>query len=343
MINKYMKLKFRHIIVSAAITIATVGFAQSEQSLYTPQINGTIRAKYEYLTTENEGRFQVRNTRVSVTGKIMPIISYKAEVDLSVEGKISMLDAFVRLEPNRWSFTLGQMRVPFTLDVHRAPHQMYFANRSFLAKQVANIRDVGFAMSVSPIKTMPWTIQGGIFNGSGIVNQKNFWTKRFNFSIKTQATVASNYTVQMGFQRNKPNDVGIVMWNAGAFFQDSRWHIEGEYLRKNYSHGAFQGVNAVNAFAAYSFPMKEILSSISVLGRYDYLSNHSNGIKDSSGILVIDDPERHRITGGVTLRAGKGSRFAELRFNYEKYFYPSTAIVGISDQDKVIVEIMCRF
>lgn len=332
--------QLRKLLSATALTLASVAFAQSD---FTPHINGTIRAKYEYLTTENEGRFQVRNTRVSVSGNVTPIIAYKTEIDLSVEGKISMLDAFVRFEPNQWSISLGQMRVPFTLDVHRAPHQMYFANRSFLAKQVANIRDVGAAMSVTPIKEMPWTIQGGIFNGSGITNQKDFWTKRFNFSLKTQATFLSNYTVQLGFQRNKPNDAGIVMWNAGTFFQNDRWHLEGEYLRKNYAHGAFQGVNAVNAFAVYNIPLKKLFSSLSFLGRYDYLSNHSNGIKDSSGKLVIDDPERQRLTAGINLRAGKSPRFAELRLNYEKYFYPSTASVGISDKDKIVVEVMCRF
>ncbi len=35
------------------------------------------------------------------------------------------------------------MRVPFTIDAHRSPHLQYFANRSFIAKQVGNVRDVG--------------------------------------------------------------------------------------------------------------------------------------------------------------------------------------------------------
>ena len=31
----------------------------------------------------------------------------------------------------------------FTIDAHRSPHLQYFANRSFIAKQVGNVRDVG--------------------------------------------------------------------------------------------------------------------------------------------------------------------------------------------------------
>ena len=44
----------------------------------TPHIHGTLRSKYEYQTSEGEGRFEVRNARVSVDGKVTPFISYKA-------------------------------------------------------------------------------------------------------------------------------------------------------------------------------------------------------------------------------------------------------------------------
>ena len=118
-----------------------------------PKIHGTIRSKYEYQTEEGEGRFEVRTARVSVSGNVTREVSYKAEIDLCDEGKIKMLDAYTRIKP--WStlqFTIGQERVPFTIDAHRSPHQQYFANRSFIAKQVGNVRDVGVihGMSVSP-------------------------------------------------------------------------------------------------------------------------------------------------------------------------------------------------
>ena len=116
---------------------------KEEQVDYRPKLNGTIRAKYEYQPQISAGRFQVRNARVSITGNVHKTVSYKAEIDLSDEGKIKMLDAFARWKPiDGGSFTIGQMRVPFTIDAHRSPHQQYFANRSFIAKQVGNVRDV---------------------------------------------------------------------------------------------------------------------------------------------------------------------------------------------------------
>ena len=123
-------------------------------------IHGTIRSKYEYQTDEGEGRFEVRNARISIDGSLSPIILYKAEIDLCDEGKIKMLDAYTRLKPfSGFQLTLGQMRVPFTIDAHRSPHQQYFANRSFIAKQVGNVRDVGCAIGYTLNVGMPVVLE----------------------------------------------------------------------------------------------------------------------------------------------------------------------------------------
>ena len=75
---------------------------------------GQDAGKYEFQTEEGRGRFEVRNARVSVSGKVLKELEYKAEADLCDEGKIKMLDAYARLKPvTGLSFTIGQMRVPF--------------------------------------------------------------------------------------------------------------------------------------------------------------------------------------------------------------------------------------
>ena len=138
----------KKIYLMAALLVAQVATMNAQNSDddvdKTPKIGGTIRSKYEYQTEEGEGRFEVRTARINVTGNVTKEVSYKAEIDLCDEGKIKMLDAYTRIKP--WStlqFTIGQERVPFTIDAHRSPHQQYFANRSFIAKQVGNVRDVG--------------------------------------------------------------------------------------------------------------------------------------------------------------------------------------------------------
>lgn len=100
--------------------------------------------------------------------------------------------------------------------------------------------------------------------------------------------------------------------DKGRFeIRNTRLNVEGkiipivrykaEYLRKLYAHHSFKAVNAVDAFAAYRIPLKKGPAAISSLGRYDYMSDHSKGSKDDNGQLAIDNPQRHRLTEGVTL------------------------------------------
>ncbi len=311
---------------------------------YTPEIHGTIRAKYEYEPQIDKGRFEIRNARLSVEGKIIPIVRYKAEIDLSDEGAIKMLDAYMRFQPNsNLKFTIGQMRVPFTIDAHRSPHLQYFANRSFIAKQVGNVRDVGASAGWTFNDRIPITLEGGIFNGSGLTNQKNFWTDNYNYSFKAQTMIDKHFNITLSYQKATAGDVNVHMYNAGAYWQNSRWHIEGEYLRKHYQQDSFTPVNAVDAFAVYRLPLEKGVHAISFLGRYDYMSDHSKGNKGDDGKLKVDDPERHRLTGGVTLHLGKGSLQADIRLNYEQYFYQDGITAAISEQNKAVIEFVAHF
>ena len=92
-----------------------------------------------------------------------------------------------------------------------------------------------------------------------------------------------------------------------------------------------------------NFPLRSrALRQISVLARYDYMSDHSTGIAGAGGVLLADDPERHRVTGGLTFSLGLPFR-ADIRVNYEAYFYRPTAEPDLSEQDKFVAEFMVRF
>lgn len=169
---------------------------------YLPEIHGTIRTKFEYQTEMAASRFEVRNARISITGNVLPIVAYKAEIDLSDEGQIKMLDAYARLFPVKdLTVTAGQMRVPFTIDAHRSPHQQYFANRSFIAKQVGNVRDVGVTLGYKLGTEIPVTLEGGLYNGSGLTNQKE-WHKEVNYSAKAQFLFAQKLNLALSIQRH---------------------------------------------------------------------------------------------------------------------------------------------
>lgn len=311
---------------------------------YKPEIHGTIRAKYEYQPQIEAGRFEVRNARVSITGNILPKVAYKAEIDLSDEGTIKMLDAYARIFPLKgFQITAGQMRVPFTIDAHRSPHEQYFANRSFIAKQVGNVRDVGITLGYTlPIETKI-ILEGGLYNGTGLTNQKE-WRNEINYSAKAQLFPVENWNLTLSVQGIKPESVWMHSYDIGTFFQNKRLHIEGEYLFKRYSDHAFADVHSVNTFANYDLPLRKVFNKTSFLVRYDMMTNQSDAktIDETSGALSTTDYKRHRVTGGITLSLSKAFR-TDIRLNYEKYFYPDGSIAKESEQDKIVLELMVRF
>jgi hypothetical protein len=325
--------------------------AQEEDKVdLTPKVHGTIRGKYEYQTEEGDGRFQVRNARVSLEGKVAKAVEYKAEIDLSDEGQIKMLDAYTKIKPVRgFDFTIGQMRVPFTIDAHRSPHQQYFANRSFIAKQVGNVRDVGATLGYSFNVGIPIILQAGMFNGSGLTNQKDFWTNNINFSAKAQFFIPRGFNITLSTQKIRPDHISVMMYDAGAYYHAHGWHIEAEYLFKHYEDNAFKNVHAFDAFVNYDIPLRKcFFTKISPLLRYDYMSDHSDGMRyldgeeNTEGSLMINDYQRSRITGGLTFSIAKPF-ISDIRLNYEKYFYRSGAVAKPSERDKIVIEVMTRF
>lgn len=339
--------------VMLAVCVALPVMAEDDEDKVdrTPEVHGTIRGKYEYQPEEGQGRFQVRNARVSLDGDLNKVVSYKVEIDLSDEGKIKMLDTYTRIKPLRGlDFTIGQMRAPFTIDAHRSPHLQYFANRSFIAKQVGNVRDVGATIGYSFNVGFPIILQAGMFNGSGLTNQKDFWTNNVNFSAKAQLFFPRGFNLTLSTQKIRPDNVSVMMYDAGAYYHAHGWHAEVEYLYKHYGHGAFKPVHALDAFVSYDIPLRKcFFTKISPLIRYDYMSDHSDGLRynaeggeDVEGSLVINDYQRSRITGGVTLSLDLPF-VSDIRLNYEKYFYRDGAIAKPSEKDKIVVEFMTRF
>lgn len=335
-------MSIRSFLPTVLALFAAIPLQAQDDAKYRPELHGTIRAKYEYQTEEGKGRFEVRNARVSLSGLLNSFTGYKAEIDLSDEGRIRMLDAYVRLKPlRRFDFTIGQMRVPFTIDAHRSPHQQYFANRSFIAKQVGNVRDVGASAAVRFNAVYPVTVEAGVFNGSGLTDQKDYWTDRINFSSKARMMFPCGLDVTVGAQKTSPNGFDTYMYDVGLSLRGRRWFVEAEYLRKHYAGGVFADVNAFNGFANYDIPLRGALKKVSVLGRFDYMGDHSDGTVEE-GVPVMTDAARKRLTGGVTLSLDLPF-VADIRINYEKYFYRSGAVPKVSERDKFVIEFMTRF
>lgn len=334
-------LSFASVIMFSALTIA------QENNGFAPRIEGTIRGKYEYFTESEEHRFQVRNARFSVRGNFNAISSYKAEIDLSDEGRTRMLDAFVNLKPQpHWSVTIGQQKVPFSTDNLRSPHQLYFANRSFMGKQLTNLRDVGVSVNILNKKVLPLDFTAGIYNGMGLYTQdKTLKPEELSFATRLVLFPASQLSGSLNFNTIMPGDVRMTYYNAGIQYRKGTLHFEAEYLYKNYegihSLGKSQttGYVVVGAYGINTPKLKGIHQVMPVL-RYDAMSkNLKYNVVNSGTINLVTDEARSRLSAGVTLHLANKPNANEIRLNYERYFWED----GAATDSKFVVEYMIKF
>jgi len=68
--------------------------AQNTDSVSYPNIkvDGTLKNKFERASDTGMSRFSVRNSRIGVQGNINTFASYRVQIELSNEGKFSVLD-----------------------------------------------------------------------------------------------------------------------------------------------------------------------------------------------------------------------------------------------------------
>lgn len=311
------------------------------QTSYEPQIDGTIRAKYEYNTNDAEHRFQVRNARFSIRGNFSPIVNYKAEIDLSDEGATKMLDAYLRLQPSKWwHFTIGQQKVPFSTDNLRSPHQLYFANRSFIGKQLTGLRDVGATFEFENFTEFPLSFQAGVYNGTGLYNQKS-WRKTNELSYVLRSVIRPVKSLELSVDVNSINPSGLRMnlYSGGIMYDIENLHLESEYFYKTYENKLYTPTQGFFGFAAYNIatPKSKNITKITPGIRYDMMTENKKF--DSAGTLIAPDIARSRITGGITISLAKPF-LNDIRLNYEQYYYGP----GIPNSDnKFVAEFVVRF
>ncbi len=361
------KVKVR--ILFLLLCYAAVVSAQTHDSeVQNPQIHGILRGKYEYQPDLEASRFEVRNARLSAEGSLSARSAYKLEVDLCDESAIKMKDAWVRLLlPLRESqggsalrVTFGQQRMPFSIDAHRNPSAQYFANRSFIAKQVGDMRDVGAAVGydfTDKDNRKVLSVDAGMYNGSNLDNQKTAWFSSPAYSARLQYYPVKGLAIVPSIQHQliANREASYTSVDLGAYYESSGLHLEAEYLRKFYAKDAFDDCNAIDAMAIYKQKIKNeksYIQAISYLLRYDYMDNHSDGKKGwttpdaSTGRekrLVLSDAERHRLTAGLTFSVRNKYFPTDIRLNYEKYWYPNNGTPKESEQDKLVAELMIRF
>lgn len=329
-------------ILSALLSV-TASFADITIKDYLPTVGGVMRTRFEIETQSGLNRFAVNNARLWLKGNVIPRLSYFVCADLCSQGQFQFLDAFGTFDiGSGFAVQAGQFRIPFGVDPFRGPGSLIFADRSFIGRDIDNIRAVGAQASYTFQKNIPAVITAGVFSPHTITDH-NRWSKSLNYALKAEVPVGP-FKITGGVQTIKPDSTRCNMVDATVFFSKGRWTAEAEYMYKHYMGNVFPDVHAYNAWIDYAIPLKKtIFDRLSFQGRFDANTRHSNAVSDGTGILPEDHPGRKRITLGTTLGYTKKPLKCEIQLNYEKYFYDKGATIPLGRNDKVVAELIISF
>ncbi len=300
------------IVILAINTFGQSSDSTSEQITFAPKLEGSLKTKVEFNTEDGQLRFEVRNARLGARGKVNDYVSYRAEVDLSDEGQIRMLDAYVKITPlKNLDFYLGQRKVPFGTDYMRSPVESFFANRSFVSKYVNNgLRDIGFAANYRFTFHIPVDVWLSAMNGSGSNNPQ--WIDKPGYSGRLAITPLRNFRLVSNFYQGSSLIATKLKIVGGEMrYQTDRLLIESEYLQR-YVTDTTNANLLQDAFYIHSyynfFINHKMIKIISPVFRWDFM-----------GTDLFEKNSAERITAGINFSFEPKLFKAEIRVQYEDY------------------------
>lgn len=298
----------------------------------TPKLEGSLKTKYELNTETGLMRFEVRNARFGARGSLNKYFAYRAEIDLSDEGRIRMLDAFIKYTPiKNFDIYIGQRKVPFGSDYLRSPVEILFANRSFVSKYVNDgLRDIGLVLNYNFTFHVPIELWVAAMNGTG--NNNPQWIDKPNLSGRLAVKPLKNYRIIANYYSGSTIlEKRLTMVGGELRYQNQNLLIETEYLQRHFTDtsNVSKVQDAMYIHSSYMFPTKwHQVKYITPVIRYDFMG---------TGSFKNDLAER--ITAGLNFGFETKPFITEIRFNYENYFKGISA----SHFDKFLIEFIARF
>lgn len=278
--------------------------------IYAPEISGLIKTKWEYCFDDTSSRFDVRNARLKIGGKLNRFVNYGMQIDYSAHGKLSFLDGYVQLKPwNSLTLWVGQFIVRFSENYVISQYQNMYANRSFVAKFVnPDARDIGMQLDYKISNIIPLTAHVGVYNGGGINNPQ--WQRSpFVLSRLVYGTM-NGFRAGVKYHGGKTvADDRIANCGFDLRYAGERYTLETEYVVKD-SLNTSAYLSAAYLQGAYFFPLN------TKMVRYLAPTVRS----DAMGYDFFDRGfDISRLTLGLNAGLGINRMDAEIRLNYE-YF-----------------------
>lgn len=311
---------------------------------YMPEFHATLKPRVEFDADNGAARFQVRNARLGALGNITKELSYKLEVDFCDRGKIKVLDAYAGLQVIKGlQFQLGQIVIPFGIDAPRANFDYIFGDLSYVGLFNGAIRGCGAKINYTIPKT-GLNLSGSVYNNYEMTVQ-NVWQKSMSAAVEGRYSIGP-ITPVVGFETCVPDEVRINSLDCALLFTRGRWQVEGEYMMKHYASNSFKTAHAYNVLARYTMPVRVgVFNRLTFQGRFDGMTDYSDGTRDSKGRLITSGTESKRASIGTTLGYSKGQFLTYLRLDYYHTFIPGNVSSPIPAEgaNKLLAEIVVHF
>ncbi|MFI3323255.1 MAG: hypothetical protein SNI45_02305 [Rikenellaceae bacterium] len=357
---------YKLLTLFAALSFSAASFAQEAETEIetetedkkvdlTPQIFGSVRAKYEESTEADLHRFNVRNSRLGVKGMTSENMRYSMQIDFNNEGKVSILDSYVTLMDGNFELTLGQQQYHFNADLDRGPSSSLFSNRSFLAKYLTTYysdssvstigsRDIGALASYKFNTKIPVAIIMGLMNGSGANNPE--WCGTVNYTGRL--AVGGNMGLQAAtsyYYGYTPLAQKIEMYGAEMRYASADYLVEAAFAQRLLEQDGTQCLTAahIHGYRTFHLPKNSRFSYLAPHLRYDI----GNGIEFENQVSgLVDRYDAQRVT--IALNIGFAEKWigSEIRIAYEEYIVGTShtdAAVNPLLQDKYTIEFIASF
>ena len=207
-------------------------FAASLAAQASVRVAGYLQPRFQAVG--DSALFVLRRARFAVEGQAAPWATFRAQVEMRTIGapetppasplSLSATDLWVRLVSGRWAGSVGQFRVPFSLESLLSSTALETTERS----RIINVakRDVGVQAQWSIPDRV--TLQAAVVNGEGpnhAVNRDN----RMAYFARAVVTPREGLDVGVAFQGYSDSTAG----NVQAMYRTARWTARAEYVRQH--------------------------------------------------------------------------------------------------------------
>src|SRR5213075_2846886 len=218
----------------SAVALVAIGpaavFAQGSANVSTtPKLTGYLQPRFQAVG--DSATFFLRRARFAVEGNITAWASYRAQVEMRTLGapatppasplSLSATDLWIKMSRHRWGGTVGQFRVPFSLESLLSSTTLETTERSRIVN--AAKRDIGAQAEWRlPDRLL---VQAAVVNGEG-PNRATNPDNRMAYYARAVVTPVKGLDVGGAFE-GYSDSTGV---DGQVIYKGKRWSARAEYI-----------------------------------------------------------------------------------------------------------------